>query len=342
MPSSDRRAKIALCNSLRNVLADDVASRFVGGTHTRRFADNLLQGFSQGQIATLREQLEGGAGGELRATKTGKRPAHAPYSSAMLAVNAFGGWLGREAQLRVAGIGGFTSQLELESRQRIGHGGGTANLDVLLRTDAIVVGVESKLTEPLRPHDPVKWRAPYHDAKMSGLLNGGWSDVFAASKDGRWQPRYVGVEQLIKHALALASRFQGKKLHLVYVWWEPDKPSELPELAKHRDELADLRDRLGDASPRLHALTYAELFREWGDLGRSSFACHLDQLAQRYSISVRSAFDGSARAIGSEVARGKQSFLDQAVALSDPPPARPTIQASRPYIRISSVPHAVS
>jgi hypothetical protein len=174
-------------------LTDDVAARFVGGTHTRRFADNLLPGLSQRQIATLREQLEQGAGGELRVRESGKRPAHAPYSSAALAINAFGSWLGREAELRVAGLGGFSRPLEIESRQQIDHGGGTANLDVLLRTvGETIVGVESKLTEPLRAHDPVKWRAPYHDPKMKTILSNGWNEVFAASLGGTWQPKCLG------------------------------------------------------------------------------------------------------------------------------------------------------
>jgi len=42
-------------------LADDVVERFVGETYARRLADNLVPGLSQGQIATLRRQLERGA-----------------------------------------------------------------------------------------------------------------------------------------------------------------------------------------------------------------------------------------------------------------------------------------
>jgi hypothetical protein len=110
--------------------------------------------FPQHRIVTLRAQLEAGAGGELRESKSGKRPAHAPYSSAALAINAFGGWRGQEQELRVAGLGSLDTELTIESRQQINHGGGTANLDVMLRDDGVVVGVESKLTEPLRVHDP--------------------------------------------------------------------------------------------------------------------------------------------------------------------------------------------
>ncbi|HEY5196499.1 MAG TPA: hypothetical protein VIJ51_05680 [Solirubrobacteraceae bacterium] len=195
-----------------------MADRFVGATHTRRFADNLVAGLTQAQIATLQAQLAGGAGGELTPTKNGKRPANAPYSSAALAANAFGRWLGFEEQLSIAGLAGFSAPLEVESRQRIAHGGGTANLDVLLGSPGRIVGVESKLTETLSEHKPVEWRAPYAAPPMLELLDGGWADVFAASRAGEWQPRHLGLEQLVKHALALASQFSDSERHLVYVW----------------------------------------------------------------------------------------------------------------------------
>ena len=160
MPSSRARALTALTAALKATLDPATVERFVGGTHTRRFADNVLPGFTQAQAAQLHDQLALGAGGELKPTKTGKRPAHAPYSSATLALNAFGRWLGAEHELRVAGLSGFIGSVEIESRQQIDFGGGTANLDAMLRAPGAVVGVESKLTETLSEHAPVPWRPP--------------------------------------------------------------------------------------------------------------------------------------------------------------------------------------
>ncbi len=79
-------------------------------------------------------------------------------------------------------------------------------------------------------------RARYHDPRMKALLPGGWSDMFAASLDQRLQPKYFGVEQLVKHALALRSRFADEELSLVYGWWEQTNADELPEVADHRSE----------------------------------------------------------------------------------------------------------
>jgi hypothetical protein len=135
MASAPRRARTALSIALRDSLPQTLADHFFGGSHTRRFEDNLVPGLSQAQVRAVREQILAGAGGELRPRKTGRRPAHAPYSSAALAANAFGRWLGSEQHLRIAGLARFSEPLQVEARQRIVHGGGTANLDCLLRND---------------------------------------------------------------------------------------------------------------------------------------------------------------------------------------------------------------
>src|SRR5687768_12600186 len=104
-------ARAELTERLRSNLSKSVVDRFIGGTHTQRFSDNLLPGFNQEQIAALSSQLAAGGGGELRSTRTGKRRAHAPYSSAAMAINAFGRWLGHEPLLAVRELSGFVAPL---------------------------------------------------------------------------------------------------------------------------------------------------------------------------------------------------------------------------------------
>lgn len=283
---SRARAVAALTAALGATAGSAAVERLVGGTHTRRFADNLVPGFTQAQIAELRNQLSLGAGGELKPTKTGKRPAHAPYSSAGLALNAFGRWMGAEQQLQVAGLSGFIEPLEIESRQQINFGGGAANLDALLHAPGLVVGVESKLTETLAVHAPVPWKPAYSAAEMATLLDGGWSEVFDASRGGSWQPTHLGIEQLIKHALALTSRFPDCERHLVYVWWEPTNAHEIPELIAHRHEVDELLRRVDDAFPRLHALCYSDLFSAWEQLDVPWISGHVRQLRARYAVAI--------------------------------------------------------
>jgi hypothetical protein len=281
---AQQTAQAALSIRLRELLPPETTERFIGGTHTCRFADNLLPSFSAEQVETLCGQLARGAGEELAATASGKRRAHAPYSSAALAANAFGGWIGAEHQLQIAGLGGFDTSISLEHKLRIAHRGGTANLDCLLQSPSTLVGIESKLTEPLARHQPVEWKAPYKTEAMAALLQDGWLEAFQASLTGAWKPQHLGLEQLLKHALALNSHAAGRVTHLVYVYWEPANGSKIPEVTTHRAEVAELARTIEDAQPHLHPLSYEEMLDEWisipDDIIRP--ADHVNCLRARY------------------------------------------------------------
>ena len=112
----------------------------------------------------------------------------------------------------------FATPISLEHKLKIAHGGGEANLDCAVTSPELLLGVESKLTEYLAPHKPVKWRAPYQQPEMLQLLRDGWRDGFEASLSGVWRPDHLGVEQLVKHALALNSHAAHRAAHLVYVY----------------------------------------------------------------------------------------------------------------------------
>ena len=138
----------------------------------------------------------------------------------------------------------------------------------------------------LQSHGPVAWRAPYPRPEMETMLDGGWKAVFRASVDGTWQPAHLGLEQLVKHVLALAGQAADER-HLVYVFWEPLNAEEHPEVMAHRAEVAKLADRVSDASPRLHVLTYRMLLDEWSAVtGPDWVADHVAQLRARYELPV--------------------------------------------------------
>jgi len=276
-------AKRRLNAGLRSTLSDDISDLFIGGTHTRRFQDNLLPVMTQDQIAVLRKQLEAGSGGELTPTKSGKRPAHAPYSSAALALNAFGPWLGYEDRLAVAGLGVFSERLEVEAKLQIANGGGLANLDVLLRGPNLVVGIESKLTEHLGPHKPVPWKPAYRRPEMGALLDESWRELMDFSFSEAWQPSHLDLEQLIKHALALCSHFPSGARHLIYVYWEPIDGDGVPEVETHRREVARCVKLLEGSDPQFHALSYREIWNEWDG---SAAKAHLSQLRHRYEVAL--------------------------------------------------------
>lgn len=286
--AGQERAWTALTSRLREVSATVDEEHWIRGTHVRRLADNALPGLPLGHLGRLRTQLELGAGGELTPSRTGKRRAHAPYSSAAFALNIFGRWLDDEQRLTVCGLRGFEPELRLEHKLKIAHGGGTANLDVFVESDGLVLGIECKLTETLECHDPADWKEPYLQPVMAELLSERWRSVLEASLSGSWRPAHLGVEQLIKHALALASHHQGAERHLLYCFWEPANADAIPDVLAHRAEVAELVDRLGeDAGPRLHVRAYKDVLAEWDDLPAPSWlGGHIAELRGRYDVAI--------------------------------------------------------
>jgi len=282
------RAKVALIASLSEALPPDRAALVDDSGRTKRFEDNLVEALTVDQIEELREQLAAGSGSELKFGIDGSRPdAHAANSSAALAFNSFGLWLGREQDLVICGLSGFTERLRVEAKLPIFRGGTPPNLDCLLAGPEIVVGVESKLTEPMSPHGHPNWSQAYDRETCRALLSDGWLEVFDEARCGDLDSRYLDADQLIKHALGLSKNHPGTEKHLVYVYWEPEDASLLACSGIHRDEVKRLLERVGDSEPRLHAVSYRELWDEW--LRESDDALvpsHVAQLRQRYSISV--------------------------------------------------------
>lgn len=284
MPSPTTRIQKALSERLKSSLSEARVRAFVGGTHTESLRDNVVPSITDDQLATLRAQLAAGDGGELRPRpKSGKTTAHAPYSSAALALNAFGGWLGREEQLTVGGLGGWTDPLQIEAKLQIAHGGGRANLDVLLTSPGRVLAIESKLTEYVAAHDERHLKPIYASAEMAGLLSGGWGRLLRALLDGEFPCHHLDATQLVKHALAVKSWFPDRDATLAYVYWEPSNADEIPQLGGHRDELDQLLELLDDdADPAFVALTYDELFAEWDAVADEAARAHVAALRARY------------------------------------------------------------
>jgi hypothetical protein len=286
MASARRRIEVALTAHLKDLVGTARAEHFIGGSHTRRFIDNLLPTFPTWQVEEMSTQLAAGGGSELTPTATGKR--RAPYSSAALAFNAFGRWLGSESQLVIAGLSGFEYRLRVEAKKPILHGGGIANLDVLLDSSKRVLGIESKLAEHSELHHPVEWKQPYLKPKMRTLLDTRWSSLLDDSAAGRWQPRRLGVEQLIKHVLGLRSEHPEAAVHLGYVFWEPTNAEDHDWVLEHRAEVADLQRRVAGSEIQLHAMSYSTLLQEWESIADAPYWIkeHVDALRDRYSVLV--------------------------------------------------------
>lgn len=248
-----RPASEALIAQLKTALAPNRGALVDATGRTERFEDNLVASLSPKQIAELRAQLMEGDGRELAYGADGARPdAHAAHSSASLALNVFGAWLGREDDLIVDGVGGFTGPLRVEAKQRIFRGGRAPNLDVLVGGTDVVVGVESKLTETLERHRRPTWSDAYGRESCRALLNDGWLETLDAARTGEYQTKYLGVDQLLKHALGLRTQNPGRDLHLVYVYWEPVDGDQFDRAPQGGGCLARSSRRRTTPTPRAH------------------------------------------------------------------------------------------
>lgn len=278
---TQRRARAALSERLASLIGEEALHP--DGVHARRLADALVPTLSGDDVAWVRRELARGAKGDLRPTRADAVPAHGAWSSAALVASAFAPWRGAPAELTVAGTAGFTD-VRLEERLHIPHGGGTPNLDVALPGgDGAFTGVESKLTEHLAPRRTKAWARAYRRPAMAKELSGGWADVFAALLEGRWTPRFLDAAQLVKHALSLQAHAADGPVRLVLVFWEPLDGDDVPEVVAHREEVAELLDRLGGgAVPQLRAQTYGELLADWADVRPD----HVDALRRRYDVAT--------------------------------------------------------
>lgn len=76
------------------------------------------------------------------------------------------------------------------------------------------------------------------------------------------------------------------------MYWEPDDGDRFDEVLAHREEIGEFLGCVGDASPRLHALSYAQLWAQWDTLSDVAWlAGHLAALRSRYTLTLASTDD---------------------------------------------------
>lgn len=211
-----------------------------------------------------------------------------PESSAALAVNAFGWFLERPADLPpfppLADLDWPAVRVDVERQMRFPWRGGRHPwLDAAVETATHLIGVESKRFEPFR------------DAKSVNLSNAYDRDVwgermppFTAMRDRlrTGEARYVHLDaaQLVKHAFGLVT--EGRRLRrmpvLLYLFAEPMHrgTTGIPAAAieRHRAEIADLANAVEGAEVRFAACSWREWLAGWTGDTRD----HADALIARF------------------------------------------------------------
>jgi len=203
------------------------------------------------------------------------------HSSAALAANAFGRWKSDPSRLQLAGISGFGPP-KLEAQCPSGLRGTPPNLDVLLLSPTAIIGIESKLLEPLTPTLP-KFTASYSRDRLPLCEDAWWSLL---ERVRQWPPSHLDAAQLIKHYLGLRKQFpNGKTILLLYLFWQPLNANKFAEYSRHAEDLAKFREVVqASQSVRFVAMDYMELWDAWET--DKNMAPHAKNLKNRYCVEI--------------------------------------------------------
>lgn len=250
---------------------------------TGGYVDSVDANLQQPLSPSTRAAFERGGGSELRERGAAPPKMHALHSSAVLAVNFFDRWTGKDAHplLEAFGIDGELESLDFEARFPTGLPGNPPNLDVTLELrSGKVVAIESKFTEWLTPKRPNRppFKGKYFEGGMEFWARQGLPKcqrLAAALMDRSERFRFLDVPQLLKHALGLATQRPGK-FALRYLYFDLDGPVG----DQHRAEIDRAIGLVGD-DLEFGASSYQDLYRKL--CGRETVeAGYLDYLGRRY------------------------------------------------------------
>jgi hypothetical protein len=220
-----------------------------------------------------------------------------PESSAALAANAFGYFLGRANDLPPLpgcdDLGWPAEDIDLEVLLRFPWSGGRHPcLDAVVETDTALIGIESKRFEPFRPKREANLSDAYWRPVWGDLMHG-YEAIRDRLRDGTLEFERLDAAQLIKHAFGLrtvaranASRF-GKQPVLFYVYAEPaawPDGRSIPEvdIRTHRAEIARFGAMVEGDEVRFLSAPYRILLATWHKAQDESIRDHASALIARF------------------------------------------------------------
>lgn len=239
-------------------------------------ADNLLTGVD---FEALEADYTQGSGNEL----AGK--FRAVHSSAALVANNFGPWKQTPAKMWLCGYTEFQT-LTFEAKCPTGLKGTPPNLDALLEGESIVIGVESKFTEYLRPKVP--FFPPSYRRENLPLIEDAWWEILTATRSEE-KKQHLDVAQLIKHYLGLRRHTVNSQQNaiLLYLFWEPTNWADFEIFQQHRAEITKFASQVADTTLQFEAQSYLELWQTWTKQLARPYQSHLDAVRSRYEVTIQ-------------------------------------------------------
>lgn len=232
---------------------------------------------------SIRTALAAAGGNEIESGKL-----DSPESSAALAVNTFGWFIERPADLPpfppLADLDWPALRVEVERQMRFPWRGGRHPwLDAAVETSTDLIGVESKRFEPFRDTKAVNLSEAY-DRDVWGDGMAPFTGMRDTLRKGDTGFTYLDAAQLVKHAFGLVTEGKrvGKAPVLLYLYAEPAARGisaiSLETLARHRAEIVGFAAAVADAAVRFAACSYREWFAVWTGDARH----HADALVARF------------------------------------------------------------
>lgn len=232
----------------------------------------------------LRAALSRAPGNELATGKFDR-----PESSAALAANAFGWFLGRPALLPpLPGVPmGAPEELEVEAEMPFPWRGGRHPwLDAAISTATTLVGVEAKRYEPFRPAGPATFSETF-DQRDWGAGMAAYDGLRRALMRGETPFRHLDAAQLVKHAYALRTqaikRARGAVLvylHAAPPHWASGKPVDPAAIRRHAEEVAAFAARMKGADVTFVGLRWSDLLAQWA--ATPALAAHAAAITARF------------------------------------------------------------
>lgn len=210
-----------------------------------------------------------------------ERKFSAVHSSAALAANTFGRWKTEPELLTFAGYTGF-GKLDFEAKCPTGLGGTPPHLDVLLQSADTVIGIESKLLEPLKLTIP-RFSDSYSRKRLP-LCEDSWWTLLENVR--QWPESHLDAAQLIKHYLGLRNKYSDyKNVLLVYLFWKPLNADEFDEYACHAKDLEKFQCIVQHFDKvQFIAMDYLQLWDVWEK--DRNMAEHAKLLKDRYCVNI--------------------------------------------------------
>jgi hypothetical protein len=206
-----------------------------------------------------------------------------PQSASAMALNSFLPWRDRSEGLVLVGQGPFT-ELRFAARCPTGVRGTPPLLDLLAANGDSLVAVAARGADYIG-RKPSRLAAAYAGTRLPDDM-AGWQSLLDLLEGEPGRFRHIDAVALLKNAIGLARTFPGRRLTLLYLFWEPRTADDLA-FHRHRAEIRLLAQTVQGAVVSFEARSFDELWSEWDAIADLPWLREMvAELRARYAVAI--------------------------------------------------------